>query len=171
MSWLFVIPCTVAYRIPCHSIRVCSDSRRLSWWCSFNHLILCCPYLHEILPRIKGLFQADLTLASEWPKYRSFCVSPSMEYSRVDLQGLTSLISFAIQESFQAPQFGLYGINRRQMKSRAPLLMNTDGWLLIVTNPSWLYDLDLLGISTWHLKLSQGSIYAVVWKAVMHFLY
>ena len=54
-----------------------------------NHLILCCPLLllPSIFPNIR-VFSNELALRIRWPKYWSFSISPSDEYSR--------LISFMI---------------------------------------------------------------------------
>ena len=54
-----------------------------------NHLILCHPLilLPSIFPSIK-IFSNQLALCSKWPKYWSFSISPSNEYS--------GLISFRI---------------------------------------------------------------------------
>ena len=55
-----------------------------------NHLILCHPFifLSSIFPRIR-VFSYELVLCIRWPKYWSFSISPSNEYSR--------LISFRIE--------------------------------------------------------------------------
>ena len=47
-----------------------------------NHLILCCPLLllPSIFPRIK-VFSNESVLRIRWPKYWSFSISPSNEYS------------------------------------------------------------------------------------------
>ena len=54
-----------------------------------NHLILCCPLFFppSILPSI-GVFSNESVLCIRWPKYCSFSISPSNEYS--------GLISFRI---------------------------------------------------------------------------
>ena len=54
-----------------------------------NHLILCCPFLllPSIFPSIR-VFSSESTLHIRWPKYWSFSISPSNEYS--------GLISFRI---------------------------------------------------------------------------
>ena len=54
-----------------------------------NHLILCCPLLllPSIFPSIR-VFSNELALHIRWPKYWSFSISPSKEYS--------GLISFRI---------------------------------------------------------------------------
>ena len=48
----------------------------------FNHLILCCPLLllPSIFPSIR-VFSSELSLRIRWPKYWSFSISPSNEYS------------------------------------------------------------------------------------------
>ena len=59
-----------------------------------NHLILCCPLLllPSVFPSIR-VFSNELTLCIRWPKYRSFNIIPSSEYSGLIPLGLTSLIS------------------------------------------------------------------------------
>ena len=54
-----------------------------------NYLILCCPLLllASIFPSIK-VFSNESALCIRWPKYWSFSISPSNEYS--------GLISFRI---------------------------------------------------------------------------
>ena len=49
-----------------------------------NHLILCHPLLllPSVFPSIK-IFSNELTLCSRWPKYQSFSISASNEYSRL----------------------------------------------------------------------------------------
>ena len=55
---------------------------------SSNYLILCCPLLlPSIFPSIR-VFSNKLTLHIRWPKYWSFSISPSNEYS--------GLISFRV---------------------------------------------------------------------------
>ena len=68
-----------------------------------NHLILCpLLLLHSFFPSIR-VFSSESALRIRWPKYWSFSISPSSEYSR--------LISFRIDrfnllaESSPAPQF------------------------------------------------------------------
>ena len=59
----------------------------------FNHLVLCHPLLllPSIFPSIR-LFSKESVLHIRWPKYWSFSISPSNEYSGFPL-GLTRLIS------------------------------------------------------------------------------
>ena len=68
-----------------------------------NHLILCCLLLllPSIFPSIK-VFSNELALCITWPKYQSFSISPSNEYSwlisyRIDwFDILASLISLQV---------------------------------------------------------------------------
>ena len=77
-------------RLPCHSISwsllklMSTESMMPS-----HHLILCHPLLllTSIFPSIR-VFSNESILYSRWPKYCSFSISPSNEYSR--------LISFRI---------------------------------------------------------------------------
>jgi len=72
-----------------------------------NHLILCCPLLllPSIFPSIK-VFSNESILCIRWPKYWSFSISPSKEYS--------ALISFRID------WFDLLAVHRTQESSPAP---------------------------------------------------
>ena len=49
---------------------------------TFNHLILCCPLLllPSVFPSIR-VFSNESVLRNRWPKYWSFSISPSNEYS------------------------------------------------------------------------------------------
>ena len=74
-----------------------------------NHLILCCPLLllPSIFPSIK-VFSNESILCIRWPKYWSFSISPSKEYSalisfRIDWFDLLAV--HGTQESSPAPQF------------------------------------------------------------------
>ena len=59
-----------------------------------NHLILCRPllFLPSIFPSIK-VFSSELALHIKWPKYWSFSISPSNEYSGLFPLGYTGWIS------------------------------------------------------------------------------
>ena len=75
---------------------------------STNHLILCHPLLllPSIFPNI-GVFSIESSLRIRWPKYLSFCINPSNEYSgliffRIDWFGLLASPRDS-QESFLRP--------------------------------------------------------------------
>ena len=67
---------------PSPSPGVCSISCPLSWWCYPTHLILChfLLLLPSIFPSIR-VFSNESALPTRWPKYWSFSISPSDEYS------------------------------------------------------------------------------------------
>ena len=94
-------------RLPCPSpsSTVCSDSCPLSWWC---HPIIssCHPFLllPAIFPRIR-VFSNELALPIWWPKYWSFSISPSNEYSRLISFRIDWFYLLSVQESSQTPQF------------------------------------------------------------------
>ena len=70
-------------RLPCPSLSLSTESMMPS-----NHLILCHPLLlPSVFPRIR-VFSSELALRIRWPKYWSFSINPSNEYS--------GLISFII---------------------------------------------------------------------------
>ena len=87
---LFVTPWTQHTRLPCPSPSpwILSNSCPLSWWCH--------PTISSSATLFSSCFQSfpawvfsnELTLHIRWPKYWSFIISPSNEYSE--------LISFRI---------------------------------------------------------------------------
>ena len=86
--WLFATPWTVAHQAPLSSTISRSLLRFMSieLVMSSNHLILCRPLLPlpSLFPSIR-VFSNELAFCIRWPKYWSFSISPSSEYS-----GLTS---------------------------------------------------------------------------------
>ena len=74
-----------------------------------NHLILCCPLL--LLPSIltsSRVFPNEPVLCIRWPKYWSFSISPSSEYSGLisfRMDWLDLLVVQRTQESSPTPQF------------------------------------------------------------------
>ena len=71
-----------------------------------NHLMLChrLLLLPSIFPSIR-VFSNESALHIRWPKYWSFSLSTSNEYSGLISFGLTGLISLQAQESSPTPQF------------------------------------------------------------------
>ena len=75
-----------------------------------NHLIFCCPllFLPSIFPSIR-VFSNESALHIRWPKYRSFSISPSNEYSglislRMDWFDLLA-VQGTLKSFFPTPQF------------------------------------------------------------------
>ena len=86
--WCFATPWTAASRLPCStlSLGVCSNSCPLSRW--YHPTIYCLLLLRpSLFPSIR-VFPNESGLHIRWPKYWSFSVSPSNDYS--------GLISFRI---------------------------------------------------------------------------
>ena len=88
---LFAIPWTVARQASLSITNSRSSPKLMSIELVMpsNHLIFCCPLLllPSIFPSIK-VFSNESVLCIRWPKYWSFSISPSNEYS--------GLISFRI---------------------------------------------------------------------------
>ena len=95
--WLFMTPWTAA----CQSLLSITNSQSLLKLMSIklvdNHLILCSPLLllPSILPRIR-VFSNESIFCISWPKYWSFSISSSNEYSglisfRIDWFGLLAV--------------------------------------------------------------------------------
>ena len=76
-------------RLPCPSpiLGACSDSTAIELVMPSNHFILCRPLLLSVFLSIR-VFSNESVLHIRWPKYWSFSISPSSEYS--------GLISFRI---------------------------------------------------------------------------
>ena len=98
--WLFATPWTTAHQA--------SLSLTISWslpkFMSFesmmpsNHLILCRPLLLllSVFPSIRG-FSNESILHIRWPKYWSFSISPSDEYSGLISFGIDWFYLLAVQ--------------------------------------------------------------------------
>ena len=70
----------------------------------FNHLILCCPLLllPSIFPSLR-VFSSELALSIRWPKYWSFSISPSSEYSRLISFRIDQFDLFAVPGTHKSP--------------------------------------------------------------------
>ena len=89
-GWLFVTPWTAAHLASLSITNSWSPPKPMSIELVMpsNHLNLCCPLLlPSIFPSIR-VFSNESDLCIRWPKYWSFSISPSNEYS--------GLISFTI---------------------------------------------------------------------------
>ena len=82
--WLFVTPWTAACQASWSFIMSRSWLRLMSIESVIpsNHPILCCPFSScpQAFPRSQ-FFSSESTLRIRWPKYSSFSISPSIEYS------------------------------------------------------------------------------------------
>ena len=81
----------------------------------FNHLILCCPFLlfPSLFPSIR-VFSNESSLRLRWPKYWSFSISPSNDYS--------GLISFRIDWFYLLAVQGTLKSLLRHHSSKASVL-------------------------------------------------
>jgi len=142
--WLFATPWTVA----CQALNSFTISQSLfklisiEWVMPHNHLMLCHPllFLPLIFPSIRVLSN-ELAFLIRWPKYWSFSISPSNEYS--------GLISFRIhwfdllcspggsQESFPTPQFKSINSLVLRLLYGPPLTSIHDYWktIALITQP------------------------------------
>ena len=85
----FTIPWTAAHRLSFSTSQSLLRLMSIEWVMPRGHLILCRPLLllPSIFPSIR-FFSNETVLCIRWPKYQSFSISPSNEYS--------GLISFRI---------------------------------------------------------------------------
>ena len=69
----------------------------------FNHLILCCPFLllSSVLPNIR-VFSSESAFCIRWPKYWSFSISPSNEYSALIFFRMDWLDLLAVQGTLKS---------------------------------------------------------------------
>ena len=91
-------------RLPCPSLspRVCSNSCLLTWWCyltisSSAAFFFSCP---QTLPA-SGSFSSESALHIRWPKYWSFSISPSNEYSGLIFFRINWYDLLAVQETLK----------------------------------------------------------------------
>ena len=101
--WLFVTPWTIAHQAPLTfsisqsllklmSIELVILSNHLILW----HLLLLLP---SIFPSIR-VFSNELALHTRWPKFWSFSISPSNEYSKLISFGIDCFDLLAAQGTF-----------------------------------------------------------------------
>ena len=104
----FATPWTVAHQAPLSSTISWSLFKLMSIDESYlvmssNHLILCHPLLllPSIFPSIR-VFSKDLALCIRWPKYWSFSISPSNEYSGLILLQIDWFDLLAVQGTLKS---------------------------------------------------------------------
>ena len=98
-----------------------------------NYLILCCPLLllPSIFPSIR-IFSNESVVCIRWPKYWSFSISPSSEYSR--------LISFRIDWfDFLAVQGTLKNFLQHH-SSKALILWHSSFFMVQLHIHTWLLE-------------------------------
>ena len=89
LTLCYLMDCSISGFPVHHQILVLAQAHVHQLVMTSNHLILCCPLL--LLPAAFlsiRVFSNESVLCIRWPKYQSFSISPSREYSR--------LISFRI---------------------------------------------------------------------------
>ena len=93
-----------------------------------NHLILCQPlfFLPPIFPSIR-VFSNELALCIRWPKYWSFSISPSNEYSR--------LISFRIDRFDLLAVQGTLKNHLQHHSSKASILWHSAFFIVQLSHP------------------------------------
>ena len=96
---LFVTPWTVAHQAPLSFTIFQSLCKLMSIEPVMppNHLIFCCPLLLlcSIFPGIR-VFSSESALLIRWPKYWSFSISPSNEYSGLISFGIDCFVLFEL---------------------------------------------------------------------------
>ena len=104
-----------------------------------NHLILCYPQLPSIFSNIR-VFSKESALCTRWPKYWSFSISPSNEYS--------GLISFRI-DCFDlfVVQGTLKGLLQHN-SSKASILQFSAFFMVQLSHP-YMTTGKILALTTW----------------------
>ena len=107
----------------------------------FNHLILCCPLLllPSIFPSIRA-FSNESALHIRWPKYWSFSISPSNEYS--------GLISFRIDDLISLQSKGLWRIFSSSINSKASILLHSAFFMVQHSHP-YLISGETIPLTIW----------------------
>ena len=113
---------------------------------SSNHLILCRPLLllPSIFPSVRVFSNASACLI-RWPKFWSYSISPSNEYSGLISLRVNWFHLLAVQESSPAPQFE--SINFQHSVFFTIQLSH----LYMATGNAWLDSLDRPLLATWCL--------------------
>ena len=108
-------------RPPCPSStpRVYSNSHALSWWCHSTISSSVVPFLFppSIFPSVR-VFSNESVLHIRWPKYWSFSISPSNEYSGLisfridwlDLPAVQGTLKTVLQHHSSKSYFSLFQI-------------------------------------------------------------
>ena len=110
--------------------RACSNSCPLSRWC---HLVLCHPLLllPSVFPSIR-VFSNEFALCIRWPKYWSFSISPSNEYS--------GLISFRMDWFDLLAVQGTLKSLLQHHSSKASILQCSAFFMVQISIHTWLLE-------------------------------
>ena len=130
--WLFATPWTAACQV---SLSI-TNSQSLLKLMSIepvmpsNHLILC-HYLHllPLIPPSIRVFSNESTLRMRWPKYWSFSISPSNEYS--------GLISFRMDWLDLLAVQGTLKSLLQHHSSKASMLQHSAFFIVQLSHPTW----------------------------------
>ena len=127
--WLFVTPRTAAHQT---SLSI-TNSRSLFKLMSiesvmpYNHLIFCCPLLLPSVFSSIRVFSNESALHIRWPKYWSFSISPSNEYS--------GPISFKIYQSDLLAVQGTLKSLLQHHRSKASILWCSAFFMVQLSHP------------------------------------
>ena len=149
---------------------------------SSNHLIPCCPLLlpPSIFPSIR-VFSNESVLHIRWPKYWSFSISPSSEYSglisfRIDwfdllvVQGLSRVFSNTTVQKHQffSTQLSLWSNSHIHTR----LLENTCTYTYIYIYPHYIYIFTYLCIYIYtHIYLLIICMCVYIYMCVCVYVY
>ena len=133
--WLFATPWTAAHQASLSITNTQSLLKLMSIksMMPFNHLILCHPLhlLPSVFPSIR-VFPNESVLRIRWPKYCSFSISPSNEYS--------TLISFRIDWfDLLAVQGSLKSLFQHH-SSKASILWHSAFFMVQLSFHTWLLE-------------------------------
>ena len=104
-SWAAGCQASLLFSISRSLLKLMYLSQYLMYLMPSNHLILCCPllFLPSIFPRIR-VFPNGLALHIRKPKYWSFSISPSNEYSGLIFFKIDWFDLFAVQATLKSLQ-------------------------------------------------------------------
>ena len=137
---------------------------------SSNHFILCCPFLllPSVFPSIR-VFSSELALQIRGPKYWSFSISPSNEYSGLISFRIDWFNLLTVQETLQS----LSTIWKHQFFNTQPSLWSTShiGVWLLEKPYLWLYTLHTHGeVMSWLFNMLSRFVIAFLPKS-KHFYF
>ena len=135
--WLFVTPWTAECQASL-SLIISQSLLKLMSIASVmpsNHLFLCCPLLllPSFFPNIR-VFSNELALCIRWPKYWSFSISSSNEYSGLIPFRMDWLDLFAVQGTLKSLL--------QHHSSKASILLHSAFFIVQLSHPKKTHSLD-----------------------------